>query len=168
MGVAQGVGKLVLGAGHELASDDLPGQQELERLGKAGLALAVGRPDGGKQRAERERLSLPAESPEALNLNLVDLRTCHGCASVHQDGLRRPSPRRRRMSPRLAPRRRSRVSRRGCLWPDARSAARNWSAARRVARHSPPSLACRHWFPRSLACFPALMRLPFWRGACAA
>ena len=75
MGIAQGVGKLVLGAGRKLASDDLSGQQELERLGKTGLALAVGRPDGGKQRVERERLSLPAESPEALNLNLVDLRT---------------------------------------------------------------------------------------------
>ena len=92
-----------------LAPDDLSGQQELERLGKAGLALAVGRPDGGKRRAKGKRLSLPAERPEALNLNLVDLRCRHAFASVHRDGLQRPSPRHRRPMPRLARRRRHKL-----------------------------------------------------------
>ena len=56
VGVAQGVSELVLSTRHQFASTDPASQQELERFGETGLALAVRPPNNSQVRGQVESL----------------------------------------------------------------------------------------------------------------
>lgn len=89
--VPECVGELVLGACDKLPADNAPGQQKLERLGEAGFPLAVWAPHRRERGWELERLRLPTEGAEPLNLKLFDPQSRHIPASARSIGRITPS-----------------------------------------------------------------------------